>query len=150
MYQSGIIYPICFFEQVCCLFYSRFILLLNLFYTDNLVSIILFNCDYLNSTTILLCLCFYSLYYHFVNLNFICNNNDLYICLSFHFTYNSDEEIRDIEIYLSIIWNNAILMLLFPHIFKWFFDIYIYIYIYIYTHIYIYIYMYIYVYMYIL
>ena len=26
-----------------------------------------------------LCLCFNSLYYHFVNLNFICNNNNFYI-----------------------------------------------------------------------
>ena len=65
-----------FFEQVCRLFYSRFILLLSLFHTDHLVSIILFNYDYLNSTTILLCLCFYSLYYNFVNLIFICNNNN--------------------------------------------------------------------------
>ena len=32
---------------------------------------------------ILLCLCFYSLYYHFVNLNFICNNS-LHIPLSFY------------------------------------------------------------------
>ena len=36
--------------------------------------------------TILSCLCFYSLYYHFVNLNFICDNN-LYTRHSFHFTY---------------------------------------------------------------
>ena len=57
------------------LFYSRFILLFSLFYTDHLVSIILFNHDYLNSTTILLCLCFYSLYYNFVNFNSIYNNN---------------------------------------------------------------------------
>ena len=55
--------------------------------------------------TILLCLCFYSLYYHFVNLNFICINN-LYIRLSFHFTYNTDEEIIDFEIYLWIISND--------------------------------------------
>ena len=47
---------------------------------------------------ILSCLCFYSLYYHFVNLNFICNNNNLYIFLSFHFTYDIDEEITDFEV----------------------------------------------------
>ena len=76
---------------------------------------------------ILLCLCLYSLFYHFVNLNFICNNNDLYIRLSFHFIYDTDEEIRDFEIYLSVISNDVILMLLFPDIFKWFFDINIYI-----------------------
>ena len=33
-----------------------YILLLSLFYTNHLVSVILFNYDYLNSTTILLCL----------------------------------------------------------------------------------------------
>ena len=108
------------------MFYSRFILLLSLSYTDHLVSIVPFIYDYLNFTTILLCLCFYSLFYHFVNLTFICNNNNLYIRLSFHFTYDTDEEIRDFEIYLSVILNDVILMLLFPHIFKWFFDIYIY------------------------
>ena len=113
------------------MFYSRFILLLSLSYTDHLVSIVPFIYDYLNFTTILLCLCFYSLFYHFVNLTFICNNNNLYIRLSFHCTYDTDEEIRDFEIYLSVILNNVILMLLFPHIFQWFFDIYIYIYIYI-------------------
>ena len=109
-------------EQVCH-FVCHFILLLSLFYTDHLVSIILFNYDYLNFTTTLLCLCFYSLYYHFVNLNFTCNNNNLYIRLSTHFTYDTDKEIRDFEIYFSIISNNVILMLLYPHIFKWFFDI---------------------------
>ena len=61
-----------FFNKYVVLFHSGFILLLSLFYTDHSVSIILFNYDYLNSTTILSCLCFNSLYYHFVNLNFIC------------------------------------------------------------------------------
>ena len=42
---------------------------------------------------------------------------------------------RDFEIYLSVILNNVILMLLFPHIFKWFFDVYIYIYVYVYVYI---------------
>ena len=69
----------------------------SLFYTDHLVSIILFNYDYLSSTAILLCLCFYSLYYNFVNLNFICNNNNLYMRLSFYFTYDTDKDIRDFE-----------------------------------------------------
>ena len=131
--------PSLFFEQVCLFFYSRFILLLSLFYTDPLVSIIHFNYDYWNSTTILFCLCFYSLYYHyhFVNLNFICSNNNLYIRLPFQFTYDTDKKIRDFEIYLSIISNEVILMLLFPQIFKWFFlCIYIYIYVYIYVYIY--------------
>ena len=109
-----------FLNKYAVLFYFRFILLLSFFYTDHLISITLFNYDYLNSTTILLCLCFYSLYYYFVNLNFVCNNNNLYICLSFHFTYDTDEEIRDFEIYLSIISNDVILMLVFPHIFKQF------------------------------
>ena len=104
----------------------------------------------MNFTTLLLCLCFYSLFCHFVNLNFLCNNNNLYICLSFHFTYDTYKEIRDFERYLSVTSNNVILMLLFPHIFKWFLDIYIHIYIYIYIYIYIhtYIYMYIYIYIY--
>ena len=79
----------------------------------------------------LLIIYIYSLFYHFVNLTFICNNNNLYIRLSFHCTYDTDEEIRDFEIHLSVILNDVILMLLFPYIFKWFFDIYIYIYIYI-------------------
>ena len=39
---------------------------------------------------------FFSLCYHFVNLNFICNNN-MYIHLYFHFTYNTDKEIIDFE-----------------------------------------------------
>ena len=99
---------------------------MSLSYTDHLVSIVPFIYDYLNFTTILLCLCFYSLFYHFVNLTFICNNNNLYIRLSFHCTYDTDEEIRDFEIYLSVILNDVILMLILPHIFKWFFDIYIY------------------------
>ena len=94
-------------NKYAILFYSCFILLSNLFYTDHLVSIILFNYDYLNSTMILLCLSFYSLYYHFVNLNFNCNNNNFYIHLSFHFTYNTDEEIREFEIYLLIISNDV-------------------------------------------
>ena len=121
MYPSGVIYPTCcFFNKCAVLFYYGFILLLSLFYTDHLVSIILFNYDYLNYTAILLCLCFNSLYYHFVNLNFICNNNNnLYIRLSFHFTYDTDEEIRDFEIHLSRISNDVILMLLYPHIFIW-------------------------------
>ena len=47
-------------------------------------------------------------------MNFICNNNNnLYILLSFHFAYGTDEEIRDFEIYLSIISNDVILILLF-------------------------------------
>ena len=76
---------------------------LSLFCADHLVSIIAFNYGYLNSMTILLCFCFYFLHYHFVNLSFICNNN-LYIRLLFHFTYDTDEEIIDLEIYLSIIY----------------------------------------------
>ena len=80
-----------FLNKYAILFYSRFILLMSLFYADHLVSIILFNYDYLNSTTILLCLFFYSLYYNFVNMNLICNNNNLWIRLSFHFTYDTDE-----------------------------------------------------------
>ena len=84
------------------LFYTPFILLLSLFHTNRLVSTILFNHDYLNSTAILLCLCFYSLYCHFVNLNFICSNNNLCIRLSFHFTYDIDEEIRDVYVYIHI------------------------------------------------
>ena len=47
-----------FLNKYAVLFYSRSILLLSLFYTDHLVFIILFNYDCLNSTTILLCLCF--------------------------------------------------------------------------------------------
>ena len=101
------------------MFNSRFILLLSLFYTDHLLSIILFNYVYLNSLTIQLCLCFYSLYYHFLSSNFISNSN-LYIRLLFHFTYEFDEEIIDPKIYLPIISNDVILMLLYPHIFKWF------------------------------
>ena len=31
--------------------------------------------------------------YCFVNLNFICDNNNLCLRLSFHFTYDTDEEI---------------------------------------------------------
>ena len=79
----------------------------------------------MNFTTILLCLCFYSLFCHFVNLNFICNNNNLYIRLSFHFTYDTDEEIRDFEIYLLVISNDVILMLLFPYIIHALFEIFI-------------------------
>ena len=60
---------------------------------------------------------FHCLWYQFVNLNFICNNKNLYICLSFHFTYDTDEEVIDSKIYLSIISNDVILMLLYPHIF---------------------------------
>ena len=114
MCPSGFICPTCFLNKYAVLFYSRFILFLSLFHTDHLVSIFLFNYDYLKSTTTLLCLCFYSIYYHFVNMNFICNNNNnLYILLSFHFAYGTDEEIRDFEIYLSIISNDVILILLF-------------------------------------
>ena len=122
------------FNKFPFLFYFRFILLLTLFYTDHLVSIVVFNYDYLNSMTTL-CICFNSLYHHFVNLNFICNNDNLYIRLSIHFTYDTEEEIIDFEIYLSIISNNVILMLFFPHSFKWLFDIIWYIYIYIYIYI---------------
>ena len=43
------------------------------------------------------------------------------------FYLHTDEGIRDFEIYLSIISNDVIWMLLFPHIFKWFFGIYIYV-----------------------
>ena len=60
----------------------------------------------------------------------------MYICLWFHFTYDTAEEIRDFEIYLSIISNDVYIC------------IYIHIYIYRYTYIYI-IYICIYVYMYI-
>ena len=82
-------------------FYSRFTLLLSLFYTDHLVFIILCNDDYLNSVTILLCLCFYCRYHYFVNLNCICSNNNLYMRLSFHFTYGTDEEIVDFETFVN-------------------------------------------------
>ena len=125
-----------FLNRYAVLFYSRFFLLFGLFYTSHLVSIPLFYYDYLNSVTIILCPCFYSLYYNFVNLNFISSNNNLYTHLSFHFTYDTDKGIIDFEIYLSIISNDVILMLLYPRIFKWFFDIYIYIYIYIYKYVY--------------
>ena len=92
-----------YFKQVCCFVLLSFYFTLEFVLYRSFRSIILFNCDYLNSTTILLCLCFYSLYYNFVNLNFICNNNNLFVRLSFHFAYGIDEEIRDFEIYLSII-----------------------------------------------
>ena len=49
----------------------------------------------------LLCLCFYSLNYHLVTLNFLCGNNNLYIRLSFHFTYDTDEEIVDFETFVN-------------------------------------------------
>ena len=39
--------------------------------------------------------------------------------LSFHFTYDADEEIRDFEIYLSIV---SRMLLLYPHTFKGFFE----------------------------
>ena len=55
----------------------------------------------------------------FCKLNFICNNN-LYIRLSFHFTYEFYEEVIGSKIYLPIISDDVILMLLYPHIFKWF------------------------------
>ena len=112
-----------FFNKYAVLYYSRFILLLSLFCADHLLSIIVFNYDYLNSMTISLCSCFYFLYYHFVNLNFICNNN-LYIHLPCHFTYDTDQEIIDFKIYLSIISNYVILMLFYSHIFN-----YVYVYI---------------------
>ena len=38
---------------------------------------------------------------------------NLYIRLSFHFTCDTDEEIRDFEMYLSIISKDVILMLLY-------------------------------------
>ena len=100
VYPSGVIYPILYFWTGVP-FYSRFTLLLSLFYTDHLVFIILFNDDYLNSVTILLCLCFYSRYYCFINLNCICSNNNLYMRLSFHFTYDTDEEIVDFETFVN-------------------------------------------------
>ena len=75
--------PTYFLNKYAVLFYSSFNLLLRLFYTDRLVSINLFNYYYLNSTTILLCLCVYSLWNYFVNLIFICRNNNLYIRLHF-------------------------------------------------------------------
>ena len=37
---------------------------------------------------------------------------------TFHFPCDTDEEIRDFEIYLSIISKDVILMLFFPYIFK--------------------------------
>ena len=40
--------------------------------------------------------------------------------LSFHFIYDTDE-VRDFEIYLSIISKDVILMLLYPHTFREFF-----------------------------
>ena len=43
----------------------------------------------------------------------------MYIRFSFHFTYDTDEEIIDFKICLSIISNNVILF--YPYIFKWFF-----------------------------
>ena len=76
--------PTYFLNKYAALFYSSFNLLLSLFYTDRLVSIILFN-YYLNSTTILSCLCVYSLCNYFVNLIFICRNNNLsYAFISFY------------------------------------------------------------------
>ena len=113
-----------FLNKNAVLFYSRLILLLSLFYADHLVSIIVFKYFHLNSMTILLCLCFYILYYHFLNLNFICNIN-LHIRLSFHFTYDTDEEIIGFKIHLSIISSDSILMLFYPHTFKWLFEIYV-------------------------
>ena len=73
-----------FLNKDAVLFYDRLILLLSLFYTGHLVCIIVFNYDYLNS-----------LFFH--------NNNNLYIRLSFHFTYDTDEEITDFEIHSPII-----------------------------------------------
>ena len=138
VYPSSVIYAyLLFWTGMPFYFILVFFLLFGLFYTSHLVSISLFYYDYLNSVTIKLCPCFYSLYYNYVNLNFISSNNNLYIHLSFHFTYDIDKGIIDFEIYLSIISNDVILMLLYPHIFKWFFDTYTYItYVYLHTHIY--------------
>ena len=113
------------------LFYSCFILLLSLFYTDHLVSIILFNYDYLNSTTLLLCLCLYSLYYHFVNLNCICNNKN-----SFNFI-----------LHLTLMKKSEITKYVFVNNFeRCDIDVgYIYIYISIYLYLYMYLYLYIYI-----
>lgn len=93
-----------FLNSYTVLFCSCFILLVNLFYADHLVSINFLNHNYLNSTTVLLCLCFYFLYCHLVNLILfviICTYSFNFIC-----TYGTDEEVRDLEIYLSIIVNN--------------------------------------------
>ena len=54
-----------FLNKYAVLFYSSFILLLSSIQTDHLISIIVFNYNYLNPMTILLCHCFYSLYYYF-------------------------------------------------------------------------------------
>ena len=45
----------------------------------------------------------------------------IYVYIHFHFTYITHEEIRDFEMYLSVISNDMILMLLFPYTFEWFF-----------------------------
>ena len=108
-----------FLNKCVVLFYSLFILLFGLFYTDQSVSIILFYYDYLNSTTILLCLCFYSLYYNFVNLNLfvliiICTDAFRFVL---HTTLTKKSDF--FEICLSIISKDAILILLYHYIFKW-------------------------------
>ena len=62
----------------------------------------------------------------------------LFICTYIYFTYGTDKEMIDFEIYMSIISSDSILMLFYPHIFT-IYIIYIYIYI---SYIYIYAYIY--------
>ena len=112
---NGVIYPTCFFEQVCHLFYPRFILLSSLVYADYLVFIIHLYLLFM----IIWILWQYYYFFVFIPYSIICNINNFCIRLSFHFTYDTDEETRDSEIYLSVILNHVMLMLLFHHIFKW-------------------------------
>ena len=93
--------PNCFLNKCAVLFYSRFIILLRNF-IQIIYFLLFFKLYYLNSTATLLCLCFYSLCYQFVNSNVIGdNNNNLYIRLSFHFKYDTDEEIIDFQIFVN-------------------------------------------------
>ena len=116
VYPSSVIYPTCFFctsmPFVLFSFYFtiEFILYRSFsFYYSFQLWLFEFNDDIIMSLFLFLILSFY----HFVNLNFICNNNSLYIRLSFYFTYGTDEEIRGFEIYLPVISNDMILILLF-------------------------------------
>ena len=65
--NSGI-YPTCFIERICCFVLFLFNFTRQFVYADHLVSISFLNHNYLNSTTIFSCLCFYSLYCDFINL----------------------------------------------------------------------------------
>ena len=124
MQLISVIYPYFFLNKYAILFYSRFILLLSLFYKDHLVFIpflIMISWVQWQYYYVFVFIPYYSviLYTWILFLIIIICTDAFHFILHFYIRHWwRNHRFRNYEICVSIISNDVILMLFYPHIFE--------------------------------